>query len=66
MKQFLYRDKNNLLMANVVGKRKTEVGLVIPAKYSTMTKNQEKVTVLHNELLKRKGKYEHFEMKYKN
>ena len=64
MKQFIDADKNNLLMATVVGKRKREVGLVIPGKYSAMTTNQEIITVLNNELLKRKEKYKHFEMKF--
>ena len=66
MKQFLDADKNNPVMATVVGKRKREVGLVIPAKYSTMTANQEIITVLNNELLKRKEKYKHFKMKFES
>ena len=63
MKQFLGVDKNNFLMATVVGKRKREVGLVIPAKYSAITTNQAINTVLNNELLKRKEKCKHFEIK---
>ena len=66
MKQFLDADKNNPLMATVVGKRKREVGLVIPAKYSAMTANQEIITVLNNELLKRKEKCKHFKMKFES
>ena len=57
MKQFLDADKSNPLMATLVGKRKREVGLVIPAKCSAMTVNQEIITILNNELLKRKEKY---------
>ena len=66
MKQFLDADKNNPVMATVVGKRKREVGLVIPAKYSAMTANQEIITVLNNELLKRKENYKHFKMKFES
>ena len=66
MKQFLDADKNNPVMATVVGKRKREVGLVIPAKYSAMTANQEIITVLNNELLKRKEKCKHFKMKFES
>ena len=54
MRQFLDEEKNNLLMATVVEKRKREVGLVIPIKYSAITTNQEIITVLNNELLKGK------------
>ena len=75
MKHFLDADKNNLLMTTVVGKKKREVGLVIPAKYSAITSNQEIntvlnfffffffSTVLNNELLERKENYKHFEIK---
>ena len=49
-------------MATVVGKKR-EVWLVIPAKYSAMITSQEIITFLNNELLKRKEKYKHFEMK---
>ena len=50
-------------MATDFGKRKIEVVLFIPAKYSAMTTNQEILTVLNNELLKRKEKYKHSELK---
>ena len=63
VKHFLDADKNNLPMATDFGKRKIEVVLVIPAKYSAMTTNQEILTVLNNELLKRKEKYKYFELK---
>ena len=63
MKHFLDADKNNLLMTTVVGKKKREVGLVIPAKYSAITSNQEINTVFNNELLERKENYKHFEIK---
>ena len=62
MKQSVDVDKKNLLMATVVGKRKTEVGLVTPA----MVTNQKITAVLNNEVLKRKEKYKHFEMKFES
>ena len=63
MKQFLGADKNSLPMTTVVGKTKREVGLVSPANYSAITTNQVINTVLNNELLKRKEKCKHFEIK---
>ena len=66
MRQFLDADKNNLLMATIVGKRKRELGLVITAKYSTRTTNQEIITIINKEHLKRKEKYKHFEMKFES
>ena len=66
MKQFLDVNKKNLPMANVVGKRKAEVGLVTASKYSAMVINQNITGVLNNEILKRKEKYKHFEMKFES
>ena len=40
--------------------------LAILAKYSAMTTNQVIISVLNNELVKRKEKYKHFEMKFEN
>ena len=62
MKQSVDVDKKNLLMATVVGKRKTEVGLVTPA----MVTNQKITAVLNNEVLNRKEKYKHFEIKFES
>ena len=63
-KQFINADKSNLVIATVIGKRKREVGLVIPAKYTAMTTKKEIVTVFNNELLRRKEKYKHFDWKF--
>ena len=63
-KQFFNADKDNLLIATVVGKRKREVGLVIPSKYTAMTTKKEIIDVLNEELGKKKEKYKHFEMKF--
>ena len=40
--------------------------LVTPAKYIAMTTNQEIIIVLNDELLKRKEKYKHFELKFES
>lgn len=64
IKQFLNADKNNIVTATVIGKRKREVGLVIPAKYSAMTTHKELICILNDELLKRKNRYQHFDMKF--
>ena len=52
------------MTATVIGKRKREVGLIIPAKYFAMTTHEEMIGVLNNELLKRKDKYKHFNVKF--
>ena len=39
-KQFLEADKKNLLIVTVIGKRKVEVGLVIPGRYTAMTEKK--------------------------
>ena len=64
IKQFLNADRNNLVTATVIGKRKREVGLVIPAKYCAMTTHKEMISILNDELLKRKNRYQHFDMKF--
>ena len=49
--------------AIVIGKRKWEVGLVIPVTYIAVTKDLQVATIL-KELEKRKTKYSHFEMEF--
>ena len=64
LKQFLDADKKNMLIVTVIGKRKREVGLVIPGRYTAMTENKEIIDVLSSELVKKKEKYKYFELKY--
>ena len=45
----------------VIGKRKREVGLVVPAKYATLTKNKTFANVLAGELQEKKRKHPNFE-----
>ena len=53
-----------MLIVTVIGKRKREVGLVIPGRYTAMTENKEIIDVLSSELVKKKEKYKYFELKY--
>ena len=46
------------------GKRKREVGLVVPGRYKAMTQRKEISYVLSYELIKKKEKYKYFEFKY--
>ena len=43
-------DKKNLLKAEVVGKRKREIGLVVPVKYKALTSDVKCATVLSEKL----------------
>ena len=45
----------------VIGKRKQEVGLVIPAKYAVLTKNKTFANVLAGKLQEKKRKHPNFE-----
>ena len=56
--------ENNFVSALVVGPRKREVGLVVPAKLTAVTKELRVVTVLSAEIFKIKTKYTHFELKF--
>ena len=64
LKQFLDADKKNMLIVTVIGKRKREVGLVIPGRYTAMTENKEIIDVLSSEVVKKKEKHKYFELKY--
>ena len=51
---FLQASAENCINLEVIGKRKREVGLVVPAKYSAFTRNKKIAMVLDEELAKRK------------
>ena len=53
-----------MLIVTLIGKRKREVGLVIPSRYTAMTGKKEIIDVLSSELVKEKEKYKYFELKY--
>ena len=53
-----------MLIVTVIGKRKREVGLVIPGRYTAMTEKKEIIDVLSSEFVKKKEKNKYFELKY--
>ena len=63
MKNFLEANTENKLVAQVTGKRKREIGLVVPAKFSAFTTDLHLAKILKTELSKRALKYTHFELK---
>ena len=62
---FLKIEETNRVFAEVTGKRKREVGLVVPAKFTASTRNRRFAHVLDSELNSKKKKYAHFELFYK-
>ena len=63
LKNFLDANADNKLFAKVTGKRKREVGLVVPAKFSAFTTELRIAEVLEREISGRAVKYSHFELK---
>lgn len=59
---FLQANAENQLVAQVTGKRKREVGLVVPAKFTAFTPELRNARILERELNGRASKYSHFEM----
>ena len=54
---------DNLLTATVTGKRKREVGLLLPAKFTAFTQELKNANILKRELNERASRYTHFELK---
>ena len=54
---FLQASAENCINVEVIGKRKREVGLVVPAKYNAFTRNKKITMVFDEELAKRKKLY---------
>ena len=54
---FLNASLENRMTVAVTGKRKREVGLVVPAKFNALTKDKKKAKLLDKELFKRKTRY---------
>jgi len=61
--KFLAANVENRLIAQANGKRKREVGLVVPAKFTAFTKEQRIPRILARELNGRALKFNHFELK---
>ena len=58
---FLRSIPENKLNAIVIGKRKREVGLVVPAKYAALTKNKTFANALAGKLQEKKRKHPNLE-----
>ena len=56
-------EAGNKLCAQVTGKRKREVGLVVPAKFTALTSELRIARILERELTARAEKYSHSELK---
>ena len=54
----------NFVSATVVGPRKREIGLVVPAKFSADAADRRVADFLSKEILKIKTKYSHFDLQY--
>ena len=59
---FLNAGAENKLHAIVIGKRKREMGLFVPAKYVAVTKDKRFAEILVNKLLEKKEKHPNFEL----
>lgn len=57
-------DEDNHLVTTLTGKRKREVGPLVPTKYKILTANTTIARVLNRGLLKKKERLKHLEMKY--
>ena len=56
----------NFIKVTVIGKRKHEIGLVVPAQYDCYTKIKRISVVLDKDLRKRKEKYSTLELFHQN
>lgn len=62
LNNFLRANTENNLFAKVTGKRKREIGPVIPAKFLAVTTELRTAEVLERELSSKAMKYSHFEL----
>ena len=60
---FFQGNADYLLTAIVTGRRKREVGLVVPAKFTAFTQELKNTNILKRELNERASRYTHFELK---
>ena len=65
LNQFLKADKGNRIYVEITGKRKREIGLVVPAKFSARTNCSRIAKVLDEELVKVKEKFSSLELKHR-
>ena len=51
----------NSLVATVIGRRKREIGLVVPRRYTALTSDKRTADILIKELRKKIDEYSHFQ-----
>ena len=61
---FMQNNEKNFISATVVGPRKREIGLVVPAKFSAYAADRRVVDILSKEILKIKTKCSQFDLQY--
>lgn len=59
---FLQANPDNVIEAEVSGKRKREVGLIVPAKYTAYTKVKSNASILCEKLCEKKARLSNFEL----
>ena len=62
MAGFIAASITNSLIVKPCGKRRREIGLIIPGSYYARSKSKKFMTVLYNELSRVKQKYQHFDI----
>ena len=60
----MQNNEKNFVSATVVGPRKREMGLVVPAKFSAYATDRRVADILSEEILKVKTKYSNFDLQY--
>ena len=60
----MQNNEKNFVSVTVVGPRKREIGLVVPAKFSAYAADRRVADILSKEILKIKTKYSHFDLQY--
>ena len=61
---FLKADESDKVSAQVTGKRRREVGLVVPARFTACTATQRQAQIFDSELNKYKARFVHLELIY--
>ena len=64
MDYVMQNNEKNFVSATVVGSRKREIGLVVPAKFSAYAADRRVTDILSKAILKIKTKYSHFDVQY--
>ena len=61
---FMQNNEKNFVSATVVGPRKREIRLAVPAKFSAYAADRRVADILSKQILKIKTKYSHFDLEY--